>query len=126
MPGFRIDRINRELLREISELIRTRIKDDTLAEAVLFDVDCSRDIAHAKVFFRTIDPDRKDAVQKSLEKASGTLRGMLGRRMKLRKIPELRFVYDTNEDEALRIEAILDGLDIMVGDGERNTEESKD
>jgi ribosome-binding factor A len=107
-------------------LIRTRIKDETLADAVLFDVDCSRDIAHAKVFFRTLDPKRKEAVQKSLEKASGTLRGMLGRRMKLRKIPELRFVYDTNEDEALRIEAILDKLDIAVGDSEPETEVSQD
>ncbi len=126
MPGFRIDRINKELLREISDLIRTRIKDEILSEAVLFDVDCSRDIAHAKVFFRTIDPDRKDAVQKSLDKASGILRGLLGRRMKLRKIPELRFVYDTNEDEALRIEAILDGLDIEVEDNEPEMEEDHD
>ncbi|HDQ92782.1 MAG TPA: 30S ribosome-binding factor RbfA, partial [Synergistetes bacterium] len=114
------------LLREISDLIRTRIKDEILSEAVLFDVDCSRDIAHAKVFFRTIDPDRKDAVQKSLDKASGILRGLLGRRMKLRKIPELRFVYDTNEDEALRIEAILDGLDIEVEDNEPEMEEDQD
>lgn len=112
MPGYRIDRINKELLREISELIRTRIKDEGLKEAVLSEVECSRDISHAKVYFRTIIPENKDNVLRSLERAAGLLRSLLGRRMRLRKIPELRFIYDTTEDKARRIDRILDTLDI--------------
>lgn len=112
MPGFRIDRINKELLREISELIRTRIKDEVLKEAVLSEVKCSRDISHAKIYFRTITPESKENVHRSLERAAGLLRSLLGRRMRLRKIPELRFIYDTTEDKARKIDSILDNLDI--------------
>lgn len=112
MPGFRIERINREILREISELIRTRIKDETIREAVLSEVECSRDLSHAKVYFRSLTPENVENVKRSLERSSGLLRGLLGRKMRLRKIPELHFIYDTTEDKACEIEAVLDALDI--------------
>lgn len=121
MPGFRIERINRELLREISDLIRTRVKDDTIKQAVLSEVDCSRDLSHAKVYFRTLSPENVDDVKRSLDRAAGLLRGLLGRRMRLRLIPELHFIYDTTEDKARNIEAVLDALDIS-SDPENNGE----
>ncbi len=112
MPGFRIERINKELLREISDLIRTRVKDDTIKQAVLSEVECSRDLSHAKVYFRTLTTGNVDDVKRSLDRASGLLRGLLGRRMRLRQIPELHFFYDTTEDKARDIEAVLDALEI--------------
>ncbi|MDO9509045.1 MAG: 30S ribosome-binding factor RbfA [Thermovirgaceae bacterium] len=117
MPGFRIERINRELLREISDLIHTRVKNDEIKQAVLSEVECSRDLSHAKVYFRTLTPDTMEKVKKSLERSAGLLRGLLGRRMNLRKIPELHFIYDNTEDKARYIEAILDKLDIPDDQG---------
>jgi len=118
MPGFRIERINKEMLREISELIRTRIKDDSVRRAVLSEVECSRDLSHAKVFFRALTPGNPEEIKRSLDRVSGTLRGLLGRRMHLRQIPELHFLYDTTEDKARSIEAVLDSLEIS---GTRDT-----
>lgn len=112
MPGFRIERINREILREISELIRTSIKNETIKEAVLSEVECSRDLSHAKVYFRSLTPENVESVKRSLERSSGLIRSLLGRKMRLRKIPELHFIYDTTEDKASEIEAVLDSLDI--------------
>jgi ribosome-binding factor A len=125
MPGFRIERINREMLREISDLIRTRIKDDSVRWAMLSEVDCSRDLSHAKVFFRTLPPGNPEEVKRSLDRVSGTLRGLLGRRMRLRQIPELHFVYDTTEDKARSIDAVLDSLEISVN-RDISLEEQKD
>jgi len=120
MPTFRIERINRELLRRISDLIRTRIKDDSLREAVLSEVVCSKDLSHAKVYFRTLTPGSREKVEASLNKTAGVLRSMLGKGMRLRQVPELHFVYDTTEDRAQAIENILDSLGLpgAVREGE--------
>ncbi|GAB6280959.1 MAG: 30S ribosome-binding factor RbfA [Thermovirga sp.] len=125
MPGFRIERINREILREISDLIRTRVKDDTVKQAVLSEVECSRDLSHAKVYFRTLTPENVEDVKGSLDRSSGPLRSLLGRRMRLRQIPELHFIYDTTEDKAREIEAVLDALEIS-GELKNNEEGSID
>ena len=122
MPGFRIERINREILREISELIRTRIKDETIREAVLSEVECSRDLSHAKVYSRSLISENVESVKRSLERSSGLLRSLLGRKMRLRKIPELHFIFDTTEDKARKIEAVLDTLEITI-DPENNEED---
>lgn len=110
MTHFRIERVNKELLRELSELLQFEIKDETAKRAVLVEVDCSRDLGHARVYYTTISEEGRDAVQKSLEKASGVLRGAIGRQMRLRKVPELHFIPDHVEEEARRIEAVLDSL----------------
>lgn len=124
MPGFRIERINKELLREISDLIRTRVKDDAIKLAVLSEVKCSRDLSHAKVYFRTLTPENMENVRRSLVRSAGLLRSLLGKKMKLRKIPELHFIYDTTEDKARKIEAILDKLEIPEVQDFRPEEES--
>ena len=121
MPAFRIEWINRELLREISDLIRIRIKDDSLKEAVLSEVSCSRDLSHAKVYFRTLVPGKREIVETALNRAAGVLRSMLGKRMHLRQVPELHFVYDTTEDRARTIDEILDSLEIP--EAEEGTED---
>lgn len=124
MPTFRIERINRELVREISELIRVRLKDETLKETVLSEAVCSRDLSHAKVYFRTLTPENREKVQMALDRSSGLLRSLLGKRMHLRQIPQLHFIYDTTEDRARDIEDILDGLDLPP-DGRRGSREEE-
>ncbi len=124
MPGFRIERINKELLREISDLIMTRVKNDDIKQAVLSEVECSRDLSHAKVYFRTLTPENVENVRRSLVRSAGLLRSLLGKKMKIRKIPELHFIYDTTEDKAREIEAILDKLEIPEDKVFRPGEES--
>ncbi|MFP4481690.1 MAG: 30S ribosome-binding factor RbfA [Thermovirgaceae bacterium] len=121
MTHFRIERINRELLRELSELLKFEIKDETAKKAVFVEVDCSKDLGHAKVYYTTVDKRELEAVQKSLEKASGVLRGFIGRQMRLRKVPELHFIPDQVEEEARKIEAVLDSLKHDEKEGENGT-----
>jgi len=110
MTHYRIERINKELLRELSELLEFEIKDETAKKAVLVQVDCSRDLGHAKVYYTTLATEEREAVQKGLERSSGVLRGIIGRQMRLRKVPELHFIPDHVEEEARKIEAVLDSL----------------
>ena len=113
MVTYRIDRINKEFLRLISVMLRTTIKRDNVEEAILTNVNTSRDLSYAKVYYTLLDPQRKAVVQKSLEASNGQLRGLLGRELHLRTIPEFHFVYDDSEAKARAMDELLDKVAAM-------------
>jgi ribosome-binding factor A len=90
------------------------VKNDTVREAILTHVDCSRDLSFAKVFFALLDEGRRDAVASALDSVKGVIRGRLGREMHIRQIPYLCFVYDDSEKKARSIDALIDR--VMRGD----------
>ncbi|MEG1825303.1 MAG: 30S ribosome-binding factor RbfA [Cloacibacillus sp.] len=108
MATYRIDRINKEFMRLISQMLQTRIKDASAAEAVLTRVSVSRDLGFAKVYYTLIKPEERPVVQEALDKAAVPMRGMLGKEMRLRTIPELHFVYDDSENKARAMDELLD------------------
>ena len=125
MISFRMQRINRELLREISILLQSEIKDERARKAVLIEVDCSRDLSHAKVYYTTLRREDRDEVQKGLEKASKLIRAILGKQMHLRQIPELRFEYDVVEEKARKLEAVLDSIKFTEGERKEGSEKNQ-
>ncbi|MDR1965153.1 MAG: 30S ribosome-binding factor RbfA [Synergistaceae bacterium] len=108
MATFRIERLNREFLRRIAEILTDRVKDDALGGVILTHVDCSRDLSHAKVYYTLLDDLSMPGVQSALAAASGKIRGCLGRDMHIRKIPELHFIFDDSELRARDIDALID------------------
>jgi ribosome-binding factor A len=110
MTSFRIERINKEFLREISLLLQGRIKNESARKAILTGVECSRDLGFAKVYFTTIDPAEQEAVKTGLEIVEGLIRSILGKEMRLRTIPEFRFIVDLSEEKARLMDAVLDRL----------------
>ena len=113
MVTYRIDRINKEFLRAISEILQVRIKKDTVRDAILTKVSTSKDLSFAKVYYTLIDTDRKDEIQKALDSTAGQIRSMLGKDMHLRTIPELHFVFDDSEAKARAMEELLDKVAAM-------------
>lgn len=110
MTSFRIERINKEFLREISQLLQSRIKNEWAKKAILTGVECSRDLSYAKVFFTTIDAADQELVKTGLESVEGLIRSILGKEMRLRTIPEFRFIIDLSEEKARAMDAVLDRL----------------
>ncbi|MCD7952214.1 MAG: 30S ribosome-binding factor RbfA [Synergistaceae bacterium] len=108
MATYRIDRINKEFLRLISEMLQTRIKRAEAAEAVLTKVSVARDLNYAKVFYTIIKEENREKVQAVLDSAAGPIRSMLGKEMHLRTIPELHFCYDDSENRARAMDELLD------------------
>ena len=108
MATYRIDRINKEFLRLISEMLRTRIKNDDAAKAVLTKVTVSRDLSHSKVYYTVIKEEEREPVQNALDAAAAPLRAMLGKELKLRTIPEMHFIYDDSESKARAMDELLD------------------
>ncbi len=110
MTSFRIERINKEFLREISLLLQGRIKNEWARKAILTGVECSRDLGFAKVYFTTINPAEQEAVKAGLDSVEGLVRSILGKEMRLRTIPEFRFIVDLSEEKARVMDAVLDRL----------------
>lgn len=103
-------RLGNQVLRTLNELIRFETKDPRLKLISLTAVDLSRDLSVARVYFSLLDPDGDPAaVLEGLQRASGFLRSSLGREIKIRHVPELRFAHDDSAAEAQRISSLIDG-----------------
>ena len=77
---------------------------------VITDVVVSSCLQHAKVFVSSIDEQRGDAYVEFLEAHSAQIRKAVGDNVKLKFVPELRFIVDTSFEEAQRIEDLLKRL----------------
>ena len=106
----RHQRLGTQILRTLSELLRFESKDPRTEGVSLVSVDLSRDLGVAKVYFSMVDPEASpELAQEGLEKASGFLRSRLGRQIKVRHIPELRFIHDDSVEHGMKISELIDG-----------------
>ena len=109
MEYQRSERVGDLLLEVIAELLRRDIHDPRLQWLNLTGAKVSKDLRHAKVFFNLLGAAvRKDEVLAGLKSASGFLRSRVGKKLNLRFVPAIDFVYDNSQDEARRIDALLD------------------
>ncbi|MEE6032757.1 MULTISPECIES: 30S ribosome-binding factor RbfA [Avibacterium] len=106
----RSDRVAQELQKEIAVILQREVKDPRIGMVTVSDVEVSRDLAYAKVFV-TFLFDQDDSViesgMKGLEKASPYIRSLLAKAMRLRIVPELRFVYDKSLVEGMRMSNLV-------------------
>jgi len=97
------------VLRTLNELLRFETKDPRLDMVSLTAVDLSRDLSYARVYFSMLDPKADpEQVLEGLQRASGFLRGRLGREIKIRHVPELRFTHDDSAAEGQRLSDLIE------------------
>lgn len=105
----RIDRVNQLLREELARLVRREVKDPRVRGVTVTDVEATPDLAHAKVFVRTLrDEDPVEEAIQGLESAEGWLRRKLGKELHIRRVPEFEFEADRTLEKARRIEELLD------------------
>jgi len=108
----RLARLNEQLKRELSELIRTQVRDPRVGIATITGVEVAADLGSAKVYVREMGGDDELAqTLEGLHAAAPFLRTMLGRCMHIRRVPELRFREDRSYLGARRIAEVL--LDVL-------------
>ena len=111
MANNRIGRINEEIQRELSSLIRT-VKDPRVTGMIsVTGVDTTADLKYAKVYISLLDSSSAKEVMKGLKSASGYLRRELGHALNLRATPELEFIHDDSIVKGAHILELLRGLD---------------
>lgn len=113
MSSNRIGRVNEEIQRELSELLRD-VKDPRVQKTMISitRVETTADLRYAKVFVSVFDKELAKETVKGLKSAGGWLRRELGARLALRHTPELVWQEDTSITHGARIFDILATLDI--------------
>ena len=114
----RLRRVADQIQRELSDILRSELKDPRVGMITLTGVEVSPDFAHAKVYFTSLaETAQRDEVRAGLKRASGFLRTMLGARLKIHNTPELHFVYDESVESGIRLTHLIE--DAVAADAER-------
>src|SRR5258705_13552834 len=99
----RLRRVADQIQRELSELLRTELKDPRVGMITLTGAEVSPDLGYARVFFTTLaDAQSLKGIETGLARAAGFLRVQLGKRPSLRVTPELRSKPDGSVERGRR------------------------
>jgi ribosome-binding factor A len=91
----RQDQLGEVITRELSDLMRSRMKDPRIGFASITNVEVSADLRHAKVFVSVMgSPEEQHDTMRGLDHASGFLRHELAQRLTVRHVPEIAFKLD--------------------------------
>lgn len=108
--SIKIDRIASQMVKEISYVLATEIKDNDIRFVTVTDVKVTNDLSFAKVYVTVLKEDKKEETLVALKNASGFIRRELADRLNIRHIPELEFVYDESIEYGKKIEDILENI----------------
>jgi ribosome-binding factor A len=109
--GSRPDRVADQIRSELATLLAREVHDPGIGFVTLTRVQVSADLQLARVLYTALGDDKARATSgRALERAAPFLRRQLGARLRLKRTPELRFVYDNSIAGQDRIEQILNEL----------------
>ena len=110
MVHFRRQRLGDQLQVELAVLIQRDVRDPRVGFVTVTEVRMSSDLRHARVYVSIFgDDEQKEESLAALDRARGFLKVQIGKRLRLRHVPELRFTVDDTLDHAERIESLLEG-----------------
>lgn len=105
----RMIRINDEIKKELSEIIRADLKDPRVGVITsVLKVETTNDLKYCKVYVSILgDEEKKNEVMSALKGAAGFIRSLIARRINLRITPEFNFILDDSLDYSFKIDKIL-------------------
>ncbi len=104
----RTRRIAEQIQRELAKLIQMQMKDPRLGMVTVASVEVSRDLSNAKVYVTVFNKDDNPKIAiEILQNAAGYLRHELGKLVKLRILPQLRFIYDDTVAKGAHMSALI-------------------
>jgi ribosome-binding factor A len=108
LPGRRANRVGDLILREIADLLMTRVKDPRVQKTTVTGISVSQDLRYAKVFYSLIGTEQEILeAQRGLESATGFIKREIGLRMDLKYVPDIVFKHDPSLAEGDHMEKLL-------------------
>ncbi|MCS6875397.1 MAG: 30S ribosome-binding factor RbfA [Aquificaceae bacterium] len=100
-------KLEKLLMEELAGFVMRELKDPRLPTVVITHVELSKDKTHAKIYFTTLEEGLEKEAEQVLEGAKNHIRAELTKRLRVRRLPELHFVFDR---ELKRMEKIWERL----------------
>jgi len=109
--SIRSKQVGEQMKKELSDIISRKLKDPRVGFVTVTDVEVSGDLQQATVFISVLGDDKKkEETLIGLSKAKGFIRSEIGKRIRLRKTPEIFFEFDESIDYGNRIETLLNQI----------------
>ncbi|MCI1557574.1 MAG: 30S ribosome-binding factor RbfA [Pediococcus pentosaceus] len=109
---YRSDRLSQEIEKEVSDILRRRVRDPRVEGVTITGVDVTGDLQQAKIYYSILSDKASDdqKTKAGLEKASSLIRKELGSRLSIYKTPELSFIRDESVQYGDKIDQLLNKL----------------
>ncbi|BAU57829.1 ribosome-binding factor A [Halorhodospira halochloris] len=103
-------RMAEQIRRELDEVIREDVDDPRVGSVTLSEVQVSRDLGQAHIYVSVLgaQAEEVESCVEVLNQAHGFLRTRVAKKIRSKRMPQLRFVHDTAFDRAARLSAIID------------------
>lgn len=109
----RADRVRKALMKEIADILRTEVKDPTLANEVISvtDVELSGDLGHAKVYLSIFgEVEHQQAIMEKVTGWTPRIRSAVGKRIRLHHTPEIIFFLDNSLERGTHVTELLNKI----------------
>ncbi len=104
----RSDRVADIIRREVSEILFREVKDPRLSFITITSVDLGKDMRNARIYYTSLkEAEELEEIKESLKKAVGFVQRKLGKRVHLRYLPQLSFVYDPSLKYGSHMDSLL-------------------
>lgn len=105
----RTQRVSQQLQKELAVILQREVRDSRIGMVTISDVEVSRDLAYAKVFvtFLCVGEQTPESCLKALKEHEVSVRMILGKRIRHRLTPEVRFTYDNTLVEGMRMSNLV-------------------
>jgi ribosome-binding factor A len=116
IPFSRSDRVSGLIQKVLSEILKRDIGDPRLKMASITEVEVSRDLRQARIYFTTPDgKQKKDAAIKGFNSARGFIKRILAHEIDLKYMPDIKFFYDDSLDYGEHIDELIKSTKIENG-----------
>jgi len=121
----RTQRVSQQLQKEIAMILQREVRDSRLGMVTISDVEVSRDLSYAKVFvtFLCVGEQTPESSLAALREHEVSIRMMLGKRIRLRLTPEVKFFYDSTLVEGMRMSNLV--TDTVAKDKEKKQQSGR-
>ncbi|WP_270262300.1 ribosome-binding factor A [Lactobacillus panisapium] len=105
----RVGRVEGEILRELTKILRKNIRDPRVSDVTITAVECTNDLSYATVYYSILseNPKKEEEAAAGLEKAKGMMRHLLGQILTVYKVPELIFKRDNSVKYGSKIDRLI-------------------
>lgn len=111
MSNVRANRVGEQIKKELTQIIQREIKDPRIGFITVTAVEVTGDLQQATAFITVYgEEDQRSKTLEGLDKAKGFIRSEIGKRIQLRKTPDLAFKFDESIERGNRIEELLRNL----------------